>query len=46
MQRPLFRNVPFGAEVDISMLPGGSDDLVTEVGNIPKAWEDSAEFPE
>ena len=25
---------------------GLGSDLVTEVGNIPKAWEDSAEFPE
>ena len=26
---PLFRNIPEGAEVDISMLPGGSDELVS-----------------
>ena len=37
--RPLFRNIPEGADVDISMLPGGSDDLVTELGNYPAAWE-------
>ena len=37
--RPLFRNVPFGAEVDISMLPGGSDELIVEVGDYPPGWE-------
>ncbi len=37
--RPLFRNVPFGAEADISMLPGGSDELVVEVGDYPPGWE-------
>ena len=44
--RPLFRNIPEGADVDISMLPGGSDDLVTELGNIPAAWEKLGEKPE
>ena len=37
--RPLFRNVPFGAEVDISMLPGGDDELIVEVGDYPPGWE-------
>ena len=39
VQRPLFRNVPEGADADISMLPGGDDDLVTIVGNYPDGWE-------
>ena len=39
VQRPLFRNVPEGAEADISMLPGGDDDLVTIVGDYPDGWE-------
>lgn len=39
IQRPLFRNVPEGAEVDISMLPGGDDELVVSVGNYPPGWE-------
>ena len=43
IQRPLFRNVPEGAEVDISMLPGGDDELVVEVGNYPPGWEHLAE---
>ena len=30
--RPLYRNVPEGAEADISLLPGGDDPLVTVVG--------------
>ena len=37
--RPLFRNVPEGAEADISMLPGGKDELVVEVGDYPPGWE-------
>ena len=44
--RPLFRNIPEGADVDISMLPGGSDDLVTELGNYPEGWEHLAKTPE
>tara|TARA_Y100000766_G_C18914058_1_gene610025 strand:- start:3637 stop:5328 length:1692 start_codon:yes stop_codon:yes gene_type:complete len=39
VQRPLFRNVPEGADADISMLPGGEDDLVTIVGDYPDGWE-------
>ena len=38
-ERPLFRNIPEGAEVDISMLPGGSDELVVELGDCPQGWE-------
>ena len=30
--RPLYRNVPEGAEADISLLPGGDAPLVTVVG--------------
>ncbi len=37
--RPLFRNVPEGADVDISMLPGGSDELIVQVGDYPPGWE-------
>lgn len=39
VQRPLFRNVPEGADVDISMLPGGKDELIVEVGEYPPGWE-------
>ena len=31
--RPLYRNVPEGADADISLLPGGDDPLVTVVGD-------------
>jgi len=31
--RPVYRNVPDGAHVDISMLPGGADPLVVQVGD-------------
>ena len=44
VQRPLFRNVPEGAEVDISMLPGGSDQLVVQVGEYPEGWEHLADI--
>ena len=30
--RPLYRNVPEGADADISLLPGGDDPLVTVIG--------------
>ena len=39
VERPLFRNIPEGAEVDISGLPGGDDDLVCEAGSYPEGWE-------
>ena len=29
--RPVYRNIPEGAHVDISMLPGGSDELVLDI---------------
>ena len=32
IQRPLYRNVPEGADVDISHLPGGDDNLITVLG--------------
>ena len=32
IQRPLYRNVPEGADVDISQLPGGDDTLITVLG--------------
>ena len=32
IQRPLYRNVPEGADADISQLPGGDDDLVGILG--------------
>jgi len=44
VQRPLFRNVPEGADVDISMLPGGDDDLVVIVGDYPEGWEHLSEI--
>jgi len=31
VQRPVYRNIPEGADVDISMLPGGSDDLISDI---------------
>lgn len=43
IRRPLFRNVPEGAEADISMLPGGSDELICAVGEYPKGWEHLSE---
>ncbi len=43
VQRPLFRNVPEGAEVDISMLPGGSDELIVTAGEYPAGWEHLAD---
>ena len=46
IQRPLFRNIPEGADVDISMLPGGDDDLIVEVGEYPAGWEHLADSAE
>ena len=43
VQRPLFRNVPEGADVDISMLPGSSDELIVTAGEYPAGWEHLAE---
>ncbi len=37
--RPLYRNVPEGADCDISMLPGGDDELVVIVGETAPGWE-------
>ena len=39
--RPLFRNVPegAGAGADISMLPGGEDELIGEAGDVIAGWE-------
>jgi neurotransmitter:Na+ symporter, NSS family len=34
VSRPLYRNVPEGADCDISMLPGGDDPMVVVVGEI------------
>ena len=39
VQRPVFRNVPEGAEVDISLLPGGSDELIVQVGEVAPGFE-------
>jgi NSS family neurotransmitter:Na+ symporter len=33
VMRPVYRNVPEGAQVDISMLPGGNDPLVLQLGD-------------
>jgi NSS family neurotransmitter:Na+ symporter len=46
IQRPLFRNIPEGADVDISMLPGGDDDLIVEAGEYPAGWEHLADSSE
>ncbi|MEE3310393.1 MAG: sodium-dependent transporter [Candidatus Thermoplasmatota archaeon] len=42
--RPLYRNVPegAGAGADISMLPGGDDDLIGAVGDVFEGWEQHA----
>ena len=37
--RPLYRNIPEGADCDISTLPGGDDELVVEVGEVAPGWE-------
>ncbi len=44
VSRPLYRNVPegAGAGADISMLPGGDDDLVGVVGDVFEGWEHHA----
>ena len=39
VSRPVFRNVPEGADVDISMLPGGEDPLVGVAGDVIEGWE-------
>ena len=39
IQRPLYRNIPEGAEVDISSLPGGDDDLVVARGEDAPGFE-------
>ena len=37
--RPLFRNIPEGADVDISTLHGGDDDLVFALGDVVPGFE-------
>ena len=39
IKRPLFRNVPEGADCDISTLPGGDDELVVQVGETAPGFE-------
>ena len=39
IQRPLYRNIPNGADVDISTLPGGDDELVVALGEIAPGFE-------
>ena len=39
IERPLFRNVPEGAEADISELPGGADELIGQVGDVIVGFE-------
>ena len=34
VSRPLYRNVPEGADVPIDTLPGGEDDMILQVGDI------------
>jgi hypothetical protein len=37
--RPLYRNVPTGAEVSIDTLPGGNDPFIVEAGeNLPETF--------
>ena len=39
IQRPIFRNIPEGADVDISTLPGGDDELVGARGEVIIGFE-------
>ena len=39
IQRPIFRNIPEGADVDISTLPGGDDELVGARGEVIAGFE-------
>ena len=39
IQRPIFRNIPEGADVDISTLPGGDDELVGARGEVIVGFE-------
>ena len=39
IQRPIYRNIPDGAEVDISTLPGGDDELIGAVGEVIPGFE-------
>ncbi len=39
IQRPIFRNIPDGADVDISTLPGGDDELIGAVGEVIPGFE-------
>ena len=34
VSRPLYRNVPEGAEVPIDTLPGGEDDMILQLGEV------------
>ena len=44
--RPVFRNVPEGADVPIDMLPGGDDPFVVVVGEEPPDgwWEATYDY--
>ena len=39
IRRPLYRNIPKGADVDISTLPGGDDELVVALGDTAPGFE-------
>ena len=39
IQRPIYRNIPDGADVDISTLPGGDDELIGTVGEVIPGFE-------
>jgi NSS family neurotransmitter:Na+ symporter len=39
IRRPLYRNIPKGADVDISTLPGGDDELVVALGEVAPGFE-------
>jgi hypothetical protein len=39
IRRPLYRNIPNGADVDISTLPGGDDELIVALGEVAPGFE-------
>ena len=39
IQRPIYRNIPDGADVDISTMPGGDDELIGAVGEVIPGFE-------
>ena len=39
IRRPLYRNIPKGADVDITTLPGGDDELIVALGEVAPGFE-------